>query len=164
MQVCNVFSHVCVSLCLCVCLSVCVSVCLFVCLSVCLCLYGHRSVHLSVWFYVSNTVAQAGGLHSTEMCSCCKRFLTNNHNHNVTQSIFKPYYFLFRTTETYWFTIQYLIDKLLIFYVQYVTLLYEAITSMVIELYIFRLWKQANFLKVICTTILVITNKFIVLP
>ena len=37
-------------------------------------------------------------------------------------------------------------------------------TSMVIDLYIFRLWKQDNFLKVICTTILVITNKFIVLP
>ena len=62
----------CLSVCLCVCLYVCVSVCLFVCVSLFLCLYGHRSVHLSVWFYVSNTVVQAGGFHSS-----CKMFQTS---------------------------------------------------------------------------------------
>ena len=63
---------VCLYVCLCVCLSVCVSVCLFVCVCLFLCLYGHRSVHLSVWFYVSNTVAQAGSFYSS-----CKIFQTS---------------------------------------------------------------------------------------
>ena len=63
MRVGNVFSHVCLCVCLCVCLSVHLCVCPF--------------IRLSVRFYVSHTVVQAGGLHSTEMRSCLFYFRDN---------------------------------------------------------------------------------------
>lgn len=68
------------SMSLCVCLFVCMLVCMsmFVSLYVCFCVsvfmsvYGNRSVHLSVWFHVPNTVAQAGFFYLS-----CKIFETS---------------------------------------------------------------------------------------
>ena len=65
---------VCLYVCLCVCLSICVSVCLFMCVCLFLCLYGHRSIHLCVWFYVSNTLAQAGRFYLS--CKIFERSIT----------------------------------------------------------------------------------------